>query len=302
MISAFRFGWAIAELRGRYRPDLQKAASEQAAHEAKRPEHALPLFNERSWKEQRIEVEEIVDALSTALELRDLASNGTHVGFKQLQTPMSELDGDPEDAKTWNQLTEAIYEWDAAIQDELVLKPRLAAGYQLGRGLSETYWNLHPEIDNALDFRSWTFLLGDHRRATLITLLRRLAIYVDPLTVPAVMTSLEGWSRVAADRRWRGAADAREVLGEQVLLWRDLIRGEQRPEDLDLRGRSAFSALGVLVPLVRALHPQLALAGIAVAALLVGATQLASGTKSTNTSVIYKRSSPPSGPHTKSGT
>ncbi len=287
VISAFRLGWAIAELRGRYRPDLQKAASEQATHGAKRPEHALPLFDERSWKEQRIEVEEIVDALSVALNLEELASDGRQVGFKQLQKPMSDLDGNPDDAKTWNQLTEGFYEWDAAIQDELTLKPRPAAGYQLGRGLSEAYWNLHPELDDPSDFRSWTFLLGEHRRATLITLLRRLAAYVDRLTVPAVMTSLEGWGEVAADRRWRAAPDARGVLREQAVLWRDLIRGEQRSEDLDLRGRSAFSAVGVLVPLLRTLYPQLILIGAAIVALLIGATHLASGTKSTSPNVIY---------------
>lgn len=284
VISTFRLGWAIAELRGRYRPDLQKAASEQAA---KRPEHALPLFNERSWKEQRIEVHEIVGALCTALKLDDLTGNGRQVGLKQLQEPMTELDDHPDAPKAWNQLTEAIYEWDAAIQDELTLKPSLSAGYQLGRGLSETYWNLHPELNGTSDFRSWTFLLGEHRRSTLFILLRRLAAYVDPLTVPAVITSLQAWGKVAADRRWRDAPDARRVLGDQVLLWRDLIRGQQRPEDLDLRGHNAFSAVGVLVPLVRALYPQLILAGIAIAALLIGATQLASGTKSTNTNVIY---------------
>ena len=61
VIAAFRFGWAIAELRGRYRPAVSHAEEEIGTPGLLRKENALPLATERSDKEQRIEVMRVVE-------------------------------------------------------------------------------------------------------------------------------------------------------------------------------------------------------------------------------------------------
>ena len=53
---AFHLGWAIAELRGRYRPDLSDNPTPDAGPVIGRLDHALPLANERTPGEHRVEL------------------------------------------------------------------------------------------------------------------------------------------------------------------------------------------------------------------------------------------------------
>src|SRR6266540_3205994 len=63
VVEALRFGWAFAEVRGRMRMgDPQHLTGA-------RPDHALPLGDERSWLEQTIETEKVVQTLAEHLGL-----------------------------------------------------------------------------------------------------------------------------------------------------------------------------------------------------------------------------------------
>ncbi|HEX3873362.1 MAG TPA: hypothetical protein VHW26_04385, partial [Solirubrobacteraceae bacterium] len=64
--SAFRLGWAIAELRGRYRPAVPHVEDQPTAT---RPDNALRLAAERTPAEQRFELFRVVRGLSGVLEL-----------------------------------------------------------------------------------------------------------------------------------------------------------------------------------------------------------------------------------------
>src|SRR6266568_579145 len=127
-----RFGWAIAELRGRVRVANDDPAVPKAIHR-NRKYHALPLSWERSAREQLIELGDVVITLANEL---DLAPNGAHLRDYQgdpasdtdIGTPNRVVDlaqavpADPSDAnwdRTWNAFTEALYLWDGDIQDKL---------------------------------------------------------------------------------------------------------------------------------------------------------------------------------------
>jgi hypothetical protein len=69
----------------------------------------------------------------------------------------------------WEDLAELLWKFDAHIQDQLSASSEAqACGYQLGRGLAETYWALDPDDpddpgapdDAAAGCRGWDFLLG----------------------------------------------------------------------------------------------------------------------------------------------
>jgi len=283
VIAAFRFGWALAELRGRYRPDVSHVDEEVGTPGLKRSEHALPLASERSAKEQRIEVIRAVQGLSEQLALTFPEPNAKTV-VQELDLLMRELDAEPLKNSAWNALTESFYNWDKRIQDTLVLRPLLSAGYQLGRGLAETYWELDPAVTDPRDSRAWEVVLGEARVAALKRATARLAAFIDPLTLPAVTVALEAWAEVALDLRWRQKPDARRLLFHQGLLWRDLVRGERRPADLAMR-RGILGSVGMIFPLLRAFWPQILVGVAAIVALLAGASQLAatSGSKSSST-------------------
>lgn len=91
MRAAFRLGWAVAELRGRYRPDLFNQPDPLHREQFARIEHALPLADERKNREIRIEVFEAVKGLCKLLDL-DVQIRGEpvldrlHGLFDQMET------------------------------------------------------------------------------------------------------------------------------------------------------------------------------------------------------------------------
>jgi hypothetical protein len=128
-------------------------------------------------------------------------------------------------------LAEVIWEFDAYIQDALAAASETRAmGYQLGRGLAETYWALDPQgpADGA---SGWSFLLGDERCAELSRLAGRLGAYMNEYTAPAIAGSVDVWKAVAASDTWRaGAADP--ALYNQIRRWYGLIVLGQDPTTL----------------------------------------------------------------------
>jgi len=230
---AFRLGWAVSELRGRYRPTLfadptpLPALPEQPGAAGKA--NPLPLAGERRPAEVRIEIREAIAALAKALSLAPAALAtvaDTLTAFERTRPTTSE--------PQWPRLAEELWTLDAQIQDELVLPGAQAAAYQLGRGLADTYWALAKDADSS-GTGPWSFLFGETRRLTIGRSALRLSAYLGPSVIAAIAGPLDAWAaylaRVASDGQQR-APDELLRLYKQSLLWRDLIRGERLVADL----------------------------------------------------------------------
>jgi hypothetical protein len=280
MRTAFRLGWAVAELRGRYRPDLflHPEAGAPAAFKRDKDEHPLPLGNERKNREVRIEVFQGAAGLSKALNL-DLEVDGAETleHIRDVIACLEDTDAATRRAQ-WPEVADAFYSWDAQLQDALVVPAICAAAYQLGRALGDTYWALDPERSEQ-DMGSWAFLFGSYRQQTLERLIARLSAYLGPLVTIALEESFNAWNELAADPDRRSEEGVRAALYQQGLLWRDLIRGERQPLDLaPLTATDAWKEISVYRKAFETLKVPL-IVGVAFAALLAGGgALLASGT------------------------
>ncbi len=127
----------------------------------------------------------------------------------------------------WKKLDEFMWVWDAAIQDSLATRDfGTASAYQLGRGLAEAYWALDPQAKPGTP-HSWSFLLGKNRAEALSLLCRRLAASIGKVASDAVATSVDQWQVVAQSPDQYQNASA--TLGEQLLIWRDLLLTQRDP-------------------------------------------------------------------------
>lgn len=278
---AFRLGWAVAELRGRYQPSRFDQRDPGIVTVFHRGAFQLPLATERSPAEIRKELIETVEDLSMALELdKDANVAGAWTTLKAL---LEALEGSDDRQVMWANASKALFQWDAHIQDALVLHATHAAAYQLGRGLAETYWALEPGR-SPTDMGSWEFLFGERRCEVLRRLAARLSIYMGASVVAAIDGPLSEWSQLAKDSARRAEPDAEVALYRQGLLWRDLIRGERQPQDLalsaDVHAPASAEVWKDLHMYREALFSlRLPLLGglMSIAALIVGATLLASG-------------------------
>jgi hypothetical protein len=130
----------------------------------------------------------------------------------------------------WGRLEGFIWMWDAGIQDCLASGAfGTASAYQLGRGLAEAYWALNPE-DAPTSPRSWHLLLGENRTTALSLLCRRLSPAIGKITAPAIAASVEAWQVVAESPSEYFEPFAQ--LGDQLLVWRDLLLTQRDPTSL----------------------------------------------------------------------
>jgi hypothetical protein len=134
--------------------------------------------------------------------------------------------------RPWADLAELMWQFDAHVQDRLAaLSERQAIGYQLGRGLADTYWAHNPQEQHGS--ASWGFLLGERRCDELSRLTGRLAAYMGEYTASAIAGSLEVWKAVASTPAWLGRADQADVaLYSQIRRWYELIILGQDPTTL----------------------------------------------------------------------
>ncbi len=140
--------------------------------------------------------------------------------------------------EAWKDLAQLLWRFDAHIQDVLAASAeRQAVGYQLGRGLAETYWALDPAREGGST--GWSFLLGQERCDELGRLVGRLGAYMGPYTAPAVAGTIAIWRSVAEnkDQQWRGVGQAaqeaaRQALYRQTRRWYELIVLAQDPTTL----------------------------------------------------------------------
>jgi len=134
--------------------------------------------------------------------------------------------------RTWAELAELIWQFDAHAQDRLAaFSESQAIGYQLGRGLADTYWALDPAQPGGS--AGWGFLLGERRCNELSRLTGRLAAYMVEYTAPAIAGSLEVWKAVVKAPAWLG--DPRQAdlaLYSQIRRWFELIILSQDPTTL----------------------------------------------------------------------
>lgn len=227
------FGWACAELRGRYRQLLTSCP--EPAPEAGQPrcEYTLPLNQERSAAELAIQSEKEVASLATDLGLDAKvsslpypppdATDGTVVSYIRGLCTKAVKAEDQEQRGAWMHLANIFHEWDTMVQDTLApASATESAAYQLGRGLAEAYWSLDPNIADS-DARSWPSLLGPARAAALQRFMVQLTPAYDVMTAAAVHGSLETWQEIATTPQRRTHHAAVSTLHEQVRNWHMLL-------------------------------------------------------------------------------
>ena len=273
---AFRLGWAVAELRGRHRPDRYEQPLPFAPEAFGRTEHELPLGIERGADELRIEVLKTAQGLSSAIGLDQKRPVAKALG-RVVSLAWTRSREDADIAGSWDALADAFFTWDARIQDALVVQANLAAAYQLGRGLAETYWELHLARP-ADQMGSWECVLGPDRDQTLQRLALRLSPYVGSAVLAAVTSPLSAWVELAADDKRRGDASVPTALYRQGLLWRDMVRGERQSDDLDQPSATdVWNDMSLYKHAALALRGPLTLAGAGALMMILGAALLASG-------------------------
>ena len=211
--AALRLGWLFAEVRGRAKPGGPTFAGTPAFA---RGNWVLPLGSERSAPEREVERQQALQVEASTLEvdepvpgplLQSLALDVPAAAapvpaaaagpvpeptysdvMRQVGTLLSsqKKDDDPDTNTTWLKFAKLLYKWDAHIQDTLLsASDAQANAYELGRGLAETYWALEPGAVQTITVDgvalpnpvSWSFLLGEERRAIMSRLLGRLVAY-----------------------------------------------------------------------------------------------------------------------------
>jgi hypothetical protein len=236
VIAAIRLGWTLAEFKGRHRPDPPPIPRPRIDLDKHRP---LPLRSERPPEDQAVEAQRVLVTLADRLDVDALAQQrGTrteHHHFTSRLTRLTQdLDrqrarGDGKQQETWQRFSDAVYDWDAHIQDELTARSEpQECGYELGRGLAEMFWALNPKSRAPHDPTSWTFLIGRSRVHELTHLVGRLAGYLHPLAAPAIIGSLEQWQHIAANPRLN-PEHTREALRQQLRHWYGLLVLGQSP-------------------------------------------------------------------------
>jgi hypothetical protein len=158
---------------------------------------------------------------------REIAAHAVAEAIRQRQQELAAAAQGP-----WSELAELIWQFDAHVQDRLAaVSESQAIGYQLGRGLADTYWALDPGQPSGST--SWGFLLGERRCDELSRLTGRLAGYMGEYTAPAIAGSLEIWKDVARMPRWLGDPQhAEQALYSQIRRWFELVILGQDPTTL----------------------------------------------------------------------
>jgi hypothetical protein len=179
---------------------------------------------------RRIEAQGVLTALADELGVDgDDGDYGTRVDekAKRLDKIRAQHDSAHDEAVQWKSLAELLWDFDAYIQDQLTANSEIqACGYQLGRGLAETYWALDPV--QATGAQGWAFLLGEARCRELARLVGRLSAYMNTYTAPAIAGSIEIWKNFAGSSEL-DKKTAQDVLGNQIRRWYELVVLGQDP-------------------------------------------------------------------------
>ncbi len=180
----------------------------------------------------------------------------------------------------WQDLAQLLWRFDAHIQDRLsAMSETQACGYQLGRGLAETYWALDP--DQAAGSRCWDFLLGDERCTELSRLVGRLGAYMTEYTAPAITGSIEVWKYLVGQPAWRGDGQvANAALYHQIRRWYELIVLGQDPTTL-IEPAGLMSGVQTVARAVKLFLPELVATIVGLAFLVTLLLLISAGTGNT---------------------
>jgi hypothetical protein len=180
----------------------------------------------------------------------------------------------------WQDLAQLLWRFDAHIQDRLsAMSETQACGYQLGRGLAETYWALDP--DQATGSRCWDFLLGDERCTELSRLVGRLGAYMTEYTAPAITGSIEVWKYLVGQPAWRGDGQvANAALYHQIRRWYELIVLGQDPTTL-IEPAGLMSGVQTVARAVKLFLPELVATIVGLAFLVTLLLLISAGTGNT---------------------
>jgi len=172
-------------------------------------------------------LEHVIDAFTEADAEAEAEAEAQHNAIAQHYDEFAAAARQP-----WADLAELIWQFDAHVQDRLAaLSESQAIGYQLGRGLADTYWALNPGQEHGS--AGWSFLLGERRCDELQRLTGRIAAYMGEYTAPAIAGSLEVWQTVVATPGWMGdPAHTSQALYSQIRRWYELIVLGQDPTTL----------------------------------------------------------------------
>lgn len=269
-----RFGWISAELRGRYRQRLVGLPLHAPEIRPQRTEHTPPLNYERSAGELDHQIKRAAVDLATLLQFNPPAvdlpyqpatASGTATDtLSALCVAAEAAQADEDKQSAWNHLANFFYGWDTYIQDAIVSGSSMdSAAYQVGRGLSEAYWALDPDVP-ADDVRHWKSLLGVGRRAALKRFLLQVAPFYDPLTISGISTSLEAWGRVIDSTQSNLSSNATDELRSQTAIWRVLLVDQINPLSF-VDSKTALRYAGGIKRLLRVFLPELTAAIVIIA-------------------------------------
>lgn len=259
VLNALRFGWYVAEVRGRNRPGSPRPATNALPN---RLGHVLPLRIERTESELRIEAQGVLTKLAGELGLDGVTDHGRAQSLPAIIDQDAKALAKASDDKkgaAWEHLASTIYDLDKHAQDTLIAQSETqACAYQLGRGLAETYWALNPATPcEPKTPDCWTFLIGEQRCGELTRLAGRLSAYFNAYSAPAIAGTLQLWKSVAADPQWRSDPAAHNDLYQQMRHWYELTVLGQDPSTL-IRPYTLFRNWKVSLRAAQALWIQLA--------------------------------------------
>lgn len=265
VLKAFRLGWYVAEVRGRNRPN---GPQQPLASMPSGDVFPLPLRIERTATERRIEAQGVLVELAQELCVDTDPQGGSYgktvdVGAHRLADARKAKSTQAGDTQ-WKAMAKVLWDFDAHVQDELTAGSEIrACAYQLGRGLSESYWALDPDRTDGA--QGWAFLFGDERCGELSRLLGRLSAYLSTYTGSAIGGSLEVWKEYAktvvptldptADAA--ALATAQRQLREQIRRWYELVALGQDPTTL-MRPFAVLRSFRTLKQFVLQFWPQVA--------------------------------------------
>lgn len=197
------------------------AAAVQAAESAVELEQAITAGEVNGLAA----LDDAIEALQQAMP--DSAARACAESIRQRQLVLADAVREP-----WAELAELIWRFDAHAQNRLTAASEgQGIGYQLGRGLAETYWALDPT--QATGSASWSFLLSERRCNELSRMTGRLAAYMGDYTASAIAGSVEVWKEVARTPDWLGdVQQADQALYSQIRRWYELIVLGQDPTTL----------------------------------------------------------------------
>jgi hypothetical protein len=273
--NALRFGWYMAEVRGRNWPQGPRPAGDLLPD---RGVHDLPLRVERSATELRIEAQAVLGQLAGALcvDTGKDQQNLTGVIDQQGHALARALSEDSAVSAAWKAFADSLFRLDAHAQDTLTARSESqAAAYQLGRGLAEVYRALAPCTDCIkVTPNCWAFRLGEHRCQELTRLVGRLSRYFDPYCPPAIANTLRLWQTIDSDPAWRAKAQAQ--LYEQLRRWHELLIIGQDPSTL-IRPYALCKNWRASLHALRAVWIQLVTPALSLASVITAITLIANG-------------------------